>query len=377
GAIAKLAASLHEEYGPLYGLVNNAGIGTTGVLGLMPDAAIAELLRLNVESPVVLTKYVVRRMMSERAGRIVNISSIVAATGYHGLSVYSATKAALGGFTRSLAREAGPLGIAEVELVAHRTWIVALARELARSLLEGAGELECGHDPQEERPRVGGQLRRDLAVQLGQLEAGARHDRRHPGAAVRVRHRDAIDRHLGHAATTPDHVRDLRGRHVLSLPAEGVADPVDEIEESLRVAAHQIAAAIPGVARGERLAQHLAARGGRIGVALEASGAVIVQNLTDRLAHLVRGAAHAVAARVAKRGARLEVEAHDLDRHAVREKGRDSPDRPRATLAVVEREVAFGRGVILEDLRDAKALLEFPPDFPAQTVTAGEAQHVL
>jgi len=111
GAIAKLAASLHEEYGPLYGLVNNAAIGTTGVLGLMPDAAIAELLRLNVESPVVLTKYVVRRMMSERAGRIVNISSIVAATGYHGLSFYSATKAALGGFTRSLAREVGPLGI--------------------------------------------------------------------------------------------------------------------------------------------------------------------------------------------------------------------------------------------------------------------------
>ena len=111
GATPKLVASLHEEYGPLYGLVNNAGIGTTGVLGLMPDAAIAELLRLNVESPVVLTKYVVRRMMSERAGRIVNISSIVAATGYHGLSVYSATKAALGGFTRSLAREVGPLGI--------------------------------------------------------------------------------------------------------------------------------------------------------------------------------------------------------------------------------------------------------------------------
>jgi 3-oxoacyl-[acyl-carrier protein] reductase len=111
GVIPKLVASLHEEYGPLYALVNNAGIGTPGVLGLMPDAAIAELLRLNVESPIVLTKYVVRRMMSERAGRIVNISSVVAVTGYHGLSVYSATKAGLIGFTRSLAREVGPLGI--------------------------------------------------------------------------------------------------------------------------------------------------------------------------------------------------------------------------------------------------------------------------
>jgi 3-oxoacyl-[acyl-carrier protein] reductase len=50
-------------------------------------------------------------MMTQRAGRIVSISSIVAATGYSGLSVYSATKASLIGFTRSLAREVGQLGI--------------------------------------------------------------------------------------------------------------------------------------------------------------------------------------------------------------------------------------------------------------------------
>jgi 3-oxoacyl-[acyl-carrier protein] reductase len=58
-----------------------------------------------------LTKYVARSMMVERKGRIVNIASIVAATGYSGLSVYSATKASLVGFTRSLARELGQLGI--------------------------------------------------------------------------------------------------------------------------------------------------------------------------------------------------------------------------------------------------------------------------
>ena len=50
-------------------------------------------------------------MMTQREGRIVNIASIVASTGYSGLSVYSATKAALIGFTRSLAREVGQLGI--------------------------------------------------------------------------------------------------------------------------------------------------------------------------------------------------------------------------------------------------------------------------
>jgi 3-oxoacyl-[acyl-carrier protein] reductase len=50
-------------------------------------------------------------MMTGQGGRIVNISSVVGTTGYSGLSIYSATKASLGGFTRSLARELGPLGI--------------------------------------------------------------------------------------------------------------------------------------------------------------------------------------------------------------------------------------------------------------------------
>jgi len=95
----------------VYGLVNNAGLGTAGVLGVMRDADIEKIIRLNTLSPIVLTKYVLRSMLTARAGRIVNIASIVAATGYAGLSVYSATKASLVGFTRSLAREVGELGI--------------------------------------------------------------------------------------------------------------------------------------------------------------------------------------------------------------------------------------------------------------------------
>ena len=78
---------------------------------MMRDEQIEGLVRLNTVSPMMLTKYVVRSMMSEQVGRIINMASVVAATGYHGLSVYSATKAALIGFTRSLAREVGPLGI--------------------------------------------------------------------------------------------------------------------------------------------------------------------------------------------------------------------------------------------------------------------------
>jgi 3-oxoacyl-[acyl-carrier protein] reductase len=69
------------------------------------------LLRLNVLSPIILTKYIVRQMMADGAGRIINMSSIIATTGYNGLSVYGASKAAATGFTRSLAREVGKLGI--------------------------------------------------------------------------------------------------------------------------------------------------------------------------------------------------------------------------------------------------------------------------
>ena len=110
-ALAQFVSRLRREAGPLYGLVNNAGLGTAGVLAMMREAEIEKLIRLNTLSPIVLTKHVARSMMSERAGRIINISSIVATTGYASLSAYSATKAALIGFTHSLARELGQLGI--------------------------------------------------------------------------------------------------------------------------------------------------------------------------------------------------------------------------------------------------------------------------
>jgi 3-oxoacyl-[acyl-carrier protein] reductase len=109
--IPALIKGIRKEFGPIYGLVNNAGLGTSGLLSTMQDGEIERLMRLNVLSPITLTKYVVRAMMAKQGGRIVNIASVVAFTGYSGLSAYSATKAALVGFSRSLAREVGPLGI--------------------------------------------------------------------------------------------------------------------------------------------------------------------------------------------------------------------------------------------------------------------------
>ncbi|AVT78619.1 3-oxoacyl-ACP reductase [Rhodopseudomonas palustris] len=109
--LAGFAKSLRQEFGKIYGLVNNAGIGTEGVLATMHNSQIETLLRINVTSPIVLTKYIVRHMMADGAGRVINMSSIIGSTGYNGLSVYGATKAAAIGFTRSLAREVGRLGI--------------------------------------------------------------------------------------------------------------------------------------------------------------------------------------------------------------------------------------------------------------------------
>jgi 3-oxoacyl-[acyl-carrier protein] reductase len=111
-AIPAFVKDLREEFGAIYGLVNNAGIGTEGLLATMHNSEIEALLRLNVLSPIILTKYIVRHMMADGAGgRVINMSSIIASTGYNGLSVYGATKAAATGFTRSLAREVGKLGI--------------------------------------------------------------------------------------------------------------------------------------------------------------------------------------------------------------------------------------------------------------------------
>ncbi len=111
GGIAELLRAFKAEHGPLYGLVNNAGLGTSGLLSNMHNSDIERLVRLNTIAPIVLSKYAVRAMMTAGEGRIINISSIIASTGYSGLSVYGATKASLLGFTRSLAREVGGMNI--------------------------------------------------------------------------------------------------------------------------------------------------------------------------------------------------------------------------------------------------------------------------
>jgi 3-oxoacyl-[acyl-carrier protein] reductase len=99
------------RWGGLDVLVNNAGVAREGVIGLFDDEALDQVVDLNLKGTVYITRAASRVMLARRAGAVVNISSVVGISGYRGLSVYGATKAALDGLTRALARELGSRGI--------------------------------------------------------------------------------------------------------------------------------------------------------------------------------------------------------------------------------------------------------------------------
>jgi 3-oxoacyl-[acyl-carrier protein] reductase len=110
-ALAGFVSRVIERLGPIDVLVNNAGVARDGVLGLSQRADVDTVIDLNLKATIETTRLVLRRMLPRGGGRIINISSIVGLSGYNGLSVYSATKAGLDGFTRALSRELGPRGI--------------------------------------------------------------------------------------------------------------------------------------------------------------------------------------------------------------------------------------------------------------------------
>jgi 3-oxoacyl-[acyl-carrier protein] reductase len=105
------AQQVARKFGRLDALVNNAGVAVEGVLGLSSEQDVQMMLQLNLQAAILLAKYCVRLMLPSERGSIVNISSIVGLRGNSGLAAYSATKAGLDGFTRSLAREVGSKGI--------------------------------------------------------------------------------------------------------------------------------------------------------------------------------------------------------------------------------------------------------------------------
>ncbi|MCX7183263.1 MAG: 3-oxoacyl-ACP reductase FabG [Nitrosospira sp.] len=100
-----------EKFGDITILVNNAGITRDNLLVRMKDVEWDETLDTNLKSIFLLSRSVLRAMMGARYGRIVNLSSVVGATGNMGQANYAAAKAGIFGFSKSLAREVGSRNI--------------------------------------------------------------------------------------------------------------------------------------------------------------------------------------------------------------------------------------------------------------------------
>jgi 3-oxoacyl-[acyl-carrier protein] reductase len=111
-SLAHFVKSAEEKLGPPYALINCAGIAVDGVLAMMADEAIENVLNINLKGALQLTKLVIRRMLLLREGGVIlNISSIIGLRGYSGLAAYAATKGGMDAMTRALAREVGNRGI--------------------------------------------------------------------------------------------------------------------------------------------------------------------------------------------------------------------------------------------------------------------------
>jgi 3-oxoacyl-[acyl-carrier protein] reductase len=105
------AAGVQKQFGDIAILVNNAGITRDNLLLRMKDEEWDEIMATNLKSVYRLSKLVLRGMMKARTGRIINITSVVGVTGNAGQTNYSAAKAGIIGFTKSLAREVGSRNI--------------------------------------------------------------------------------------------------------------------------------------------------------------------------------------------------------------------------------------------------------------------------
>jgi 3-oxoacyl-[acyl-carrier protein] reductase len=103
--------TVSDEFGTPAVLVNNAGITRDNLLMRMKDEEWDDIIATNLTSIFRMSKAVLRGMMKARYGRIINISSVVGATGNAGQTNYAAAKAGMVGFAKSMAKEVGSRGI--------------------------------------------------------------------------------------------------------------------------------------------------------------------------------------------------------------------------------------------------------------------------
>jgi len=109
--ITEVMGTISDNYGAVDILINNAGITRDNLLMRMKEDEWDEIMNTNLASVYKMSKAVLRGMMKKKAGRIISITSVVGAMGNAGQTNYSAAKAGIMGFTKSLAREVGNRGI--------------------------------------------------------------------------------------------------------------------------------------------------------------------------------------------------------------------------------------------------------------------------
>ena len=140
-----LVDAIVKEHGSLHVLVNNAGITRDMLAMRLKDEDWDAVLDTNLKAVFRLSRAVMRPMMKQRYGRIVNITSVVGASGNPGQANYAAAKAGVAGMTRALARELGSRGIT-VNCVApgfiETDMTASLAEEQQKALL---GQIPLGH----------------------------------------------------------------------------------------------------------------------------------------------------------------------------------------------------------------------------------------
>ncbi len=110
-AIETMVKKIIEELGSIHILINNAGITQDNLFMRMKPEQWSKVIDVNLNGVFNVTKAVIRPMVKQRTGKIINISSVVGFSGNPGQVNYSSTKSALVGFTKSLAREVGARGV--------------------------------------------------------------------------------------------------------------------------------------------------------------------------------------------------------------------------------------------------------------------------
>ena len=143
-SIAACLKQVNDDFGAPDILVNNAGITRDNLLMMMKDDQWDDIINTNLNSVFRMSKAVIRAMMKKRNGRIINISSVVGATGNPGQTNYAAAKAGLVGFSKSLAREIGSRNIT-VNTVAPGFIDTDMTRELPEEQREAlAAQIPLG-----------------------------------------------------------------------------------------------------------------------------------------------------------------------------------------------------------------------------------------